>query len=146
MYELCSLKPAFHSFNCDGIMKKIKSGKVPAMPAEYSQPLRQLVRSMMYTDESKRPTAEEILNMPFLQVLLLLMLLAASSLSLICCSLMWHRASKTRTAHCRCSKPGRSYYTCSPCSVVLVRHHTILYSNTVAAALMLLGTARKLKS
>ena len=68
LFEICALKPAFYSFNCDGITKKIKSGKVPAIPAEYSESLRQLVRSMLYTDEAKRPTAEAIVAMPFLQV------------------------------------------------------------------------------
>lgn len=69
IYEVCALKPAFHSFNCDGIIKKIKSGKVPAIPSEFSEPLRRLVRTMLYTDECKRPSAEDILAMPFLQVL-----------------------------------------------------------------------------
>ena len=68
LFEVCALKPAFYSFNCDGITKKIKSGKVPAIPSEYSEPLRQLVRAMLYTDEAKRPTAEAILALSLIHI------------------------------------------------------------------------------
>jgi NIMA (never in mitosis gene a)-related kinase 1/4/5 len=67
-YELCALRPAFHSFNSEGLLRKIGSGKVPAIPTEYSDDLRDLVRSMLFRDETRRPSADDILEMPFLQV------------------------------------------------------------------------------
>jgi serine/threonine protein kinase len=68
MYEICALKPAFTAFTSKGVVTKITSGRMPMIPREYSEELRQAVRAMMWRDEEKRPTAEEILELPFLQV------------------------------------------------------------------------------
>lgn len=38
------------------------------MPKRYSQSLRELLRSMLFQDETRRPTAADILDSPCLQV------------------------------------------------------------------------------
>jgi serine/threonine protein kinase len=68
LYDICALKPAFHSFDMPGLLVKIKSGKVPLLPKHYSQELRQLARAMLFRDEARRPTALQVLHSPVLTV------------------------------------------------------------------------------
>lgn len=69
MLQVCSLRPAFHAFNTQTLISKIRSARAPLVPKKYSQPLRELLRSMLFQDEARRPTAADILVSPCLQVL-----------------------------------------------------------------------------
>ena len=72
MFELTALKPPFHSFSADGLMKRIAAGSSPSLPAaatlHYSESWRNLVRSMLHKDRDQRPTTIDILSLPFLQM------------------------------------------------------------------------------
>ena len=52
----------------DGLIKKITSGPTPAVPSHYSEDWKSVVRWMLSKDEDQRPTAEDILKLPWLQV------------------------------------------------------------------------------
>mmetsp|Transcript_37144 Transcript_37144/g.82632 ORF Transcript_37144/g.82632 Transcript_37144/m.82632 type:complete len:632 (+) Transcript_37144:231-2126(+) len=67
MFELSALRPAFRAFNMEGLVKKITAGPTPNLPSHYSEDWKNVVRAMLNKDEDKRPTAEEILMLPFLQ-------------------------------------------------------------------------------
>jgi serine/threonine protein kinase len=52
----------------NGLIKKVTGGSPPPLPSNLSEEWRSLIKRMLSRDEAKRPTAEEILEMPFLQV------------------------------------------------------------------------------
>ena len=56
------------AFNMDGLIKKITSGPTPAVPSHYSEDWKSVVRWMLSKDEDQRPTADDILKLPWLQV------------------------------------------------------------------------------
>ena len=66
LFDLCARRPAFSAFDLQGTLTKIRSGRVPVLPKIYSSELRTLARSMLYTDEARRPTADEVLHAPAL--------------------------------------------------------------------------------
>lgn len=66
LFDLCARRPAFSAFDLPGTLAKIRSGRAPLLPQRYSPELRALARSMLYTDEARRPTAEEVLRAPAL--------------------------------------------------------------------------------
>ena len=55
------------AFNMDGLVKKITSGPTPAVPAHYSADWKSVVRSMLCKEEGQRPSAHDILRLPWLQ-------------------------------------------------------------------------------
>ena len=67
-YEICALKPAFTSFSMNGLIAKICNGRTPLIPKAYSDEWRSVCRSMLHKDEAKRPTIQELLDLPLLQV------------------------------------------------------------------------------
>ncbi|KAG1654791.1 hypothetical protein FOA52_005726 [Chlamydomonas sp. UWO 241] len=67
MYELSALKPAFQAFNMSALVKKITHGPTPALPSMYSEEWRECVRWMLCKDEVLRPSAADILALPWLQ-------------------------------------------------------------------------------
>ena len=69
MYELTALKPAFSSFNAEGLMKRISTGPTPTLPSHltYSESWRGLVHSMLHKEVSQRPSTSEILSNPYLK-------------------------------------------------------------------------------
>ena len=68
LFDICARRPAFHAFDLKSTLAKIRSGCAPLLPKCYSQELRALARSMLYTDEARRPTAAEVLTAPVLAV------------------------------------------------------------------------------
>ncbi|GAX73617.1 hypothetical protein CEUSTIGMA_g1068.t1 [Chlamydomonas eustigma] len=66
MFELSALKPAFQAFNMDGLVKKITTGPTPNLPHHYSEEWKAVVRSMLCKEEDQRPTADDILRLPWL--------------------------------------------------------------------------------
>jgi NIMA (never in mitosis gene a)-related kinase len=62
IYELCALEPPFQAKTQILLAKKIKEGKVLDIPKEYSQDIRQLIRSMLNVTLSKRPSTIDFLK------------------------------------------------------------------------------------
>ncbi len=52
----------------EGLVKKITSGPTPQLPTQYSEEWRAVVRSLLSKDEAQRPSAADILKLPWLQV------------------------------------------------------------------------------
>eukprot|EP00197_Chlamydomonas_leiostraca_P007982 CAMPEP_0202864508 /NCGR_PEP_ID=MMETSP1391-20130828/4721_1 /ASSEMBLY_ACC=CAM_ASM_000867 /TAXON_ID=1034604 /ORGANISM="Chlamydomonas leiostraca, Strain SAG 11-49" /LENGTH=739 /DNA_ID=CAMNT_0049544255 /DNA_START=99 /DNA_END=2318 /DNA_ORIENTATION=- len=67
LYELSALKPAFTAFNMQGLVKKVTSGAPLPLPNHFSEEWKALIRALLAKDESKRPTAQEVLALPWLQ-------------------------------------------------------------------------------
>eukprot|EP00741_Cyanophora_paradoxa_P015870 tig00020909_g15321.t1 len=67
LFELCSLRHAFDANNISGLVYKIMQGSTPAIPQQYSQPLRDLVRKMLSRSPEARPSANAILALPFVK-------------------------------------------------------------------------------
>lgn len=62
IYELCTLEPPFQARTQILLAKKIKEGKVLDIPKEYSQDMRQLIKSMLNVTQSKRPSTIDFLK------------------------------------------------------------------------------------
>ena len=52
----------------EGLIKKITTGPTPQLPSQYSEEWRELVKAMLSKDEEMRPSAGQILALPWLQV------------------------------------------------------------------------------
>lgn len=55
LYELCTLKHAFHAENLLGLVFKIVQDKQEPISDEYSDGLKELIEWLLNKDESKRP-------------------------------------------------------------------------------------------
>jgi NIMA (never in mitosis gene a)-related kinase len=64
LYEIAALKPPFEATNHLALAMKIKSGKFERLPIRYSEDLQGLVESMLNIDQEKRPSIDDILNIP----------------------------------------------------------------------------------
>lgn len=51
----------------DGLVKKITTGPTPTVPSHYSEEWRAVVRALLSKEEALRPSAEQILVLPWLQ-------------------------------------------------------------------------------
>jgi NIMA (never in mitosis gene a)-related kinase 1/4/5 len=67
LYELTTLKHAFDGRNLPSLVLKILQGKYPSPPETYSIELRGLIDSMLQTDPGKRPSADQLIAMPFIR-------------------------------------------------------------------------------
>lgn len=67
LYELCTLQHAFLADNLLGLVYKIVKGNYDAIPDIYSDDLKNLIDVILTKDESKRPTVQQILLLPFLK-------------------------------------------------------------------------------
>ncbi|GFR46043.1 hypothetical protein Agub_g7512 [Astrephomene gubernaculifera] len=67
LFELSALKPAFQAFNMAGLIRKVTSSPPPSLPTMYSERWRNLIRCMLCKDPQLRPTAEELLQLDWLQ-------------------------------------------------------------------------------
>ncbi|PNH05510.1 Serine/threonine-protein kinase Nek1, partial [Tetrabaena socialis] len=67
LFELSALKPAFQAFNMAGLVKKVTSAPAPQLPSCYSEQWRGLVRSMLAKEPETRPSAEQLLELEWLQ-------------------------------------------------------------------------------
>ena len=59
---------ALQAFNMEGLTKKITTGATPHLPPMYSDDWKEMVSSMLCKNEEDRPSAEDILRLPWLQV------------------------------------------------------------------------------
>jgi NIMA (never in mitosis gene a)-related kinase len=64
LYELTSLHPPFEANTPYNLAIKIKSGKVENIPKFYSKQLSDLISSLMNVNQNERPTIEQIIHLP----------------------------------------------------------------------------------
>lgn len=74
LFELCALKVPFEAANISNLVQRICRGPTPAVPAPYSDFVRQLCTDMMNRNSVARPSAEEILQRPRMQAVVKMML------------------------------------------------------------------------
>eukprot|EP00050_Salpingoeca_kvevrii_P000580 m.151606 g.151606 ORF g.151606 m.151606 type:complete len:745 (+) comp10154_c0_seq1:287-2521(+) len=67
LYEMCKLEPAFSGTGLMGVMFKICEGKPPEIPIYYDRNLRDLCAQLLDKDPEQRPSAHEMLRLPFMQ-------------------------------------------------------------------------------
>ena len=67
LYELCTLKQPFSADNLLGLVFKIVQDQPDPIPSIYSSQLQALVTSMMQKNPALRPSAAEILQMPYVR-------------------------------------------------------------------------------
>jgi NIMA (never in mitosis gene a)-related kinase len=63
---MVTLKHAFDASSMKGLVLKILRGSYPAIPATYSQDLKDLLADMLIKDPAKRPSMRKILEKEFL--------------------------------------------------------------------------------
>lgn len=64
MYELVSLNPPFQAKDMKGLYNRVMKGAYPKIPSHYSASLSDVISSLLKVDPKKRPTCEEIMNLP----------------------------------------------------------------------------------
>lgn len=64
LYEICALCPPFDASNQEQLTRKIVQGSYYRIPSVYSENLTKLVKIMLQTDPSKRPTTADLLSCP----------------------------------------------------------------------------------
>jgi len=67
LYELVVLDVPFKAQNIPCLIRKITSGRLPALPPSFSCELRQLCHSLLCRDHSRRPSAVEVLQGTMIQ-------------------------------------------------------------------------------
>ncbi|PHJ24338.1 nek kinase [Cystoisospora suis] len=67
LYELATLTVPFHASDLKGLVDAISALPIPGMPSVYSDELRQLCAEMLSRDPAKRPTASQIMRLPFMK-------------------------------------------------------------------------------
>ena len=68
LYELCTLKHAFHAENLLGLVFKIVQDKQEPIPDIYSQDLKELINLLLTKDENTRPKVIDIIRRPFVKM------------------------------------------------------------------------------
>eukprot|EP00929_Paragymnodinium_shiwhaense_P118585 TRINITY_DN904_c0_g2_i1.p1 TRINITY_DN904_c0_g2~~TRINITY_DN904_c0_g2_i1.p1 ORF type:complete len:618 (+),score=75.41 TRINITY_DN904_c0_g2_i1:94-1947(+) len=68
LYELCALKVPFDAPNIPGLVQKITRAPVPKVPNQYSSFVQSLAERMLNRNPDRRPSTEDILRMPEVQV------------------------------------------------------------------------------
>ncbi|XP_065525254.1 serine/threonine-protein kinase Nek11 isoform X2 [Lathamus discolor] len=66
LYEMCCMNHAFTGHNFLSVVLKIVEGDTPSLPDRYPSKLNAVLCSMLNKDPSLRPTAAEILQIPFI--------------------------------------------------------------------------------
>ena len=66
LYELCTLSRAFEAANLPALVFKIMKGSYKQISDTYSPELKQLVRSLLNLDHTKRPSVSQILAQPII--------------------------------------------------------------------------------
>lgn len=64
LYELACLAPPFEASNSLALAMKIKAGRYPKLPDRYSDDLSRSIKSMLQTEVAKRPTVDDLLQLP----------------------------------------------------------------------------------
>jgi len=69
LYELCALKVPFEGKNIHHLVQRIITGQVPLVPGGYSECVRLLCEEMLDRNPGRRPSAEDILKRPEIQII-----------------------------------------------------------------------------
>ena len=64
LFELTTLNPPFEAKNHYSLAIKIKSGKVERISSRYSEELQRVILWLMQVDLNRRPSVEDLLNLP----------------------------------------------------------------------------------
>ena len=64
LYEAATLKPPFRADDMQGLYERVTKGEYSPIQPHYSKDLRYLIRQLLQVDPNKRPSCEQILNMP----------------------------------------------------------------------------------
>lgn len=67
LYEMCALQVPFDAHSISGLVQKICYGPLPIVPDSYSDFLRRLCLQLLDRDPKKRPSADEVLQLPEIQ-------------------------------------------------------------------------------
>lgn len=67
LYELCTLRHAFHAENLLGLVFKIVQDNQEPIEGDYSDELKDIVNSLLIKDEKQRPRVIDIINRPFVK-------------------------------------------------------------------------------
>jgi serine/threonine protein kinase len=67
LYQLCTLKYPFDASNLSALLMAIMRGKYQPVPTTYSKDLRNLLGRMLTKKPEKRPSANQILGLPFIK-------------------------------------------------------------------------------
>lgn len=67
LYELCALMPPFDAQNLISLFFKIIKGEFVRIPSKYSSSLSDLVQAMLNRNPEERPSASQILSLPFVK-------------------------------------------------------------------------------
>jgi len=69
LYELCALKVPFEGQNIHRLVQKILTAQAPLVPGGYSEFARELCQDMLDRNPGRRPSAEDILKRPEVQII-----------------------------------------------------------------------------
>eukprot|EP00696_Hemimastix_kukwesjijk_P003575 gnl/Hemi2/14378_TR4869_c3_g9_i1.p1 gnl/Hemi2/14378_TR4869_c3_g9~~gnl/Hemi2/14378_TR4869_c3_g9_i1.p1 ORF type:complete len:375 (-),score=131.63 gnl/Hemi2/14378_TR4869_c3_g9_i1:129-1253(-) len=64
VYELCTLNHPFEATNQIALSAKIKAGRFARLPVKYSADIFRVITLMLQVDHKRRPTIEQLLNLP----------------------------------------------------------------------------------
>ena len=64
LYEIASLKPPFEATTQVALAVKIKDGKYCRLPKIYSEELWRVITLMLASNKEKRPSVDDLLNIP----------------------------------------------------------------------------------
>lgn len=64
IYETAALRPPFQADNYLSLAMKIKDGIISNIPEHYSSDLQNVIESMLNLDQEKRPSVNDLLNLP----------------------------------------------------------------------------------
>ena len=67
LYEMCALKRPFSGRDAHQLFAAVVRGKYDPLPARYSKGIKMLVDSMLSANPNQRPSAEQILQLPFIK-------------------------------------------------------------------------------
>ncbi|KYR02514.1 protein serine/threonine kinase [Tieghemostelium lacteum] len=68
VYEMASLVPPFSAQTPQVLSQKIQAGRFSPIPPHFSSDLSKIINMMINVDPTRRPSVDELLNLPFLSV------------------------------------------------------------------------------
>ncbi|KAF9191027.1 Serine/threonine-protein kinase Nek2 [Haplosporangium sp. Z 767] len=69
VFEMCALEPPFLADSQEELSAKIKLGRIPMLPPQYSQDLNNVVRAMLQVNPRKRPSTGDLLANPRIKII-----------------------------------------------------------------------------
>ena len=68
LYEIAALRPPFEASTQLSLALKIKEGKYGRLPKIYSEELWRVITLMLFPEQEKRPSVDELLNIPQISI------------------------------------------------------------------------------